>query len=488
MKNNKSLTSLLMAGLSSLMLVQSAHAVSIDWSGHYRFEYVDVSSTSLDSPVLGKSYMLNQLSLSPKIIAADGVNIVGKFEILPNDQYPNSQVGQNFGRGPSKAGTRSSSKDDSSVAGNKQGNSNLQVSQLYLNVNQEYGSLVVGRAPVEFGLGISHSAGNGPFDHWNESHDMVGYKMIIGNFSFMPIFGKPYDYSVSHGREASEVILIADYNNPETQSQFAILHQTKKASKEANDAPATALGGSGATVTDRWNTQHVSLFLARGFEEVKFRIEAGFESGDTGIYTPSGDQTKLAGYGIALEVEFPRVESKLHWTLRTGVASGDRPDSSNYEGFHFNRNYDVAFLLFNHPLGRYDLLRSYAQRSPDRLNCSTGTCSPYATDEALDDETISNAIYVSPKFVYNINDRWDWVNTITWAQLQTDPLATAGGASVDKDLGFEWDTGFAFKPHEKIMWINEIGMLFPGNAWSAGSRKYGNDFTYGFVSKAAISF
>ncbi len=486
MKSNPFFSCLLV--LSSLLsITQAAHAVSIDWSGQYRFEYADISSTSLDDPKLAKSYILNQLSLSPKIIAADGVNIIGKFEILTNDQYPDSQTGQNFGKGPSKVGGNSSSKDDSSVAGNKQGSSNLQVSQLYLNVNQEYGSLVVGRAPVEFGLGITHNAGNGPFDHWYTTHDMVGYKMVLGNFSFMPILGKTFDYSVAHGREASEMILIGDYNNPETQSQFAVLHQTKKASKEANDAPAKAMGGTGSTITDRWNTQYVSLFLARGFDEVKIRLEAGFESGDTGIQNTSGDQVKLGGYGIALEVDFPRLESKTHWTLRAGVASGDNPDSSNYEGYHINRNYDVAFLLFNHPLGRYDLLRSYAQRSPDRLNCTTGPCNAYSTDEALDDESISNAIYISPKFVYNINERWDWVNTITWAQLQTNPLADVG-INVDKELGFEWDTGLAFRPHEKIMWINEIGVMFPGSAWSAASRKYGNDVTYGVVSKAAISF
>ena len=150
MKSNPFFSCLLV--LSSLLsITQAAHAVSIDWSGQYRFEYADISSTSLDDPKLAKSYILNQLSLSPKIIAADGVNIIGKFEILTNDQYPDSQTGQNSGKGPSKVGGNSSSKDDSSVAGNKQGSSNLQVSQLYLNVNQEYGSLVVGRAPVEFG-------------------------------------------------------------------------------------------------------------------------------------------------------------------------------------------------------------------------------------------------------------------------------------------------------------------------------------------------
>jgi hypothetical protein len=461
----------------------SAKALSIDWSGNYRFEYTEVDRTSVGDPKLRKAYVLNHLSLSPKIIAADGVNIVGKFEVLPNDQYPDSQAGQVFGKGPTKrpGTTASSSTDDSAVAGNHNGASNLQVSQLYLNINQEYGSFVAGRAPLEFGLGITHNAGNGLFDHWGDTRDMVSYKFIIGNFSFQPILAKVYDYSVAQGREIQDLIWHLEYNNPETESAIGLMHQTRNASVEANDAPYAAYGATG--INDRWNTQTTSLFLSRGFEDVKFKIEAGFESGPTGMVRGT-DEIKLNGYGIALEVEVPQPQSKWHWNFRTGIASGDNPDTTNYEGFHFHRNYDVAFLLFNHPLGQYDILRSYVQRSPDRLN---NVAAPYATDEALDDEAISNAIYVSPKAVYNLSDKWDWTNTVTWAQLQTNPVG--GGVDVAKDLGFEWDTGLTYRPHERITWVNEFGFLFPGSAWSGSpTQNYGKSFTYGFTSKAAISF
>ncbi|MGZ5278872.1 MAG: hypothetical protein ACXWC9_02955 [Pseudobdellovibrionaceae bacterium] len=468
---------------SLVLSSSSASALSIDWSGNYRFEYTEVDRTSVGDPKLRKAYVLNHLSLSPKIIAADGVNIVGKLEFLPNDQYPDSQVGQTFGKGPTpRSAAGSSTKDDSAVAGDRHGYSNLKVSQLYLNINQEYGSFVAGRAPLEFGMGITHNAGNGMFDHWGDTRDMVSYKFIIGNFSFQPMLAKVYDYSVAQGREAQDLIWDVQYNNPETESAIGLMHQTRNASKEANDAPFAAYGAT--SVADRWNTQTVSLFLSRGFEDVKFKVEAGFESGPTGLVRANGEEMKLNGYGIALDIEVPRPQSKVHWNFRAGMASGDNPDTTNYEGFHFDRNYDVAFLLFNHPLGQYDLLRSFVQRGPDRLN---NLATPYATDEALDDETISNAVYVSPRAVYNISDKWDWTNTITWAQLQTNPVG--GGVDVSKDLGFEWDTGLTFRPHERITWVNEFGFLFPGAAWSGSpGQNFGKAFTYGFNSKAAISF
>jgi hypothetical protein len=469
---------------ASLVLASPAlHALSIDWAGNYRFEYVDIDKTSLDDPKNHKAYVLNHLSLSPKIIAADGVNIVAKFEVLPNDQYPDSQAGQTFGKGPTpRSAAGSSTNDDSAVAGDHHGASNLKVSQLYLNVNQEFGSLVAGRAPLDFGLGITHSAGNGLWDHWGDTRDMVGYKFIIGNFSLMPMLAKVYDYSVAQGREAQDMIWDMQYNNPETESAIGLMHQTRNASQEANDAPFAAYGATGNT--GRWNTQTVSLFLSRGFEDFKFKIETGFESGGTGMTLANAEEIKLNGFGIALELDFPQPTSKWHYNLRMGMASGDNPDTTNYEGFHFHRNYDVAFLMFNHPMGRYDLLRTAVQRSSDRLN---NVATPYATDEALDDEAISNAVYVSPKIVYNLSDKWDWTNTITWGQLQTTPLAA--GVDVSKDLGFEWDTGLTFRPHERITWVNEIGLFFPGAAWSGSpTQNFGKSFNMGLSSKAAISF
>jgi hypothetical protein len=475
--------------LPALLLLSSfqAQALSLDWSGNYRFEYTEIDKTSLDDPKMRKAYVLNHLSLSPKIIAADGVNIVAKFEVLPNELYPASQTGQPFGRRPNRASATPTSKDDSAVANERHAGSTFEVSQLYLNVNQEYGALVAGRAPLEFGLGMSHSAGNGPFDHWYDTRDLVGYKFIIGNFSLMPIVGKVYDYSVGQGLEVQDVIWDVEYNNPETESAIGIFHQTRSGSSGVNDAPAKAFGGVGVP-DGNWNTQHINIFLSRGFDAVKFKIEAGFDSGATGIRkTVGGDEVKLNGYGIAAELDFPSGQSKWHWNLRTGLASGDNPSTTNYEGFHFDRNYDVAFMMFNHPLGRYDLLRTAAQRSPNRLNCTADPCGPYPTDEALDEEAVSNTIYVSPKIDYAINDKLDWTNRVTWAQLQTNPLSDAN-IDVPKDLGFEWDIGVTFKPHERITWSNELGLLFPGAAWQGGTNNYGKGFTYGFSSKAAISF
>jgi len=477
------------------LLGQSSSAMSVDWAGVYRFEYTEVDSTSLGSPHLRKSYLLNHLHLSPKIIAADGVNVVARFDVLPNSYYPDSQVGQQFGSGSSRSSTGySSSNTDSSVAGNNQKSTNLSVTQLYLNINQEYGAIVVGRAPVQFGLGMTHSAGNGAFDHWYDTRDMLGYKFLIGNLSIMPIIGKVYDASVSQGKDVTDVIWNVEYNNPETESIFGLFHQTRSSSYISNDAPINRLRGS--SIVGGYNVQDVNVYLARGFESVKFRIEAGFRSGGTGVATTSGDEVRMNGYGVALETDFVSA-SKTQWSLKTGIASGDNPNTSNFEGYMFDRNYDIAFLLFNHPMGAsgYDVFQTRIQRNTDPT-CTGATattpCAVKENDEAVDEETVSNLMYFSPRFKHAVNDKWDWTGSLTWAQLQNPTVvAPASGSTytdAGRDVGYELDTGFVYKPTERLQWLNELGLFLPGSAFKGGSNSYSNGFTYGFQSKAAISF
>jgi len=495
-KNNLLAKALLTSAILAVSV--SAMAVSLDWSGAYRIEYTNISNTSLSSPALGKEYILNSLILSPKIIAADGVNIVSRFQVLPNKTYPNSQVGQIFGNPSPNTGT-SSSTNDSGVAGNTESSVSLQVDQLYLNINQEFGALLVGRAPLDFGLGMSYSAGNGPFDHWFSSLDQVGYKIVLGNLSLMPIIGRSVDKDPGQGGSSTDLIVNADYNNPETESEFAIFYHTRQAGASVNDVPHYFAGGSTLTPgtndspnygsTSRWSSQQTNIFIARGFENLKIKVEGGFMSGTTGLVQSGGSEVKLTGYGIATEVSYAKPDSHWSWNFRQGLASGDNSGTANFEGFYFHRNYDVAFMLFNHPMGKYDLLRTYGQRGTACTGTQTPgvSCPVLGTDQSLDDETISNAIYFSPKMTYKMNDKWNWESTLTWAQLQTNPLADQN-IDVDKNLGFELDSGFTFKPTEKIMWVNEIGLLFPGAAFQGGSKGYDKNFAYGFTSKAAISF
>ncbi len=69
------------------LFVTTTFAGDISWSGRYRFEGLSLNNPGLDSSKKEKAYMLHHMILQPKIVAADGVNIYGRFDILNSGDY-----------------------------------------------------------------------------------------------------------------------------------------------------------------------------------------------------------------------------------------------------------------------------------------------------------------------------------------------------------------------------------------------------------------
>lgn len=453
-------------GLSIAMISSSAGAMSLDWSGGYRAEWTEVDKPSLGTPTQRKAYGLNYLYLSPKIIAADGVNINSRFDVFNNSSYSNSQLGEIWGLND----------NNPSVSSQNQGGSSIRVSQLYLTVNQEYGALMVGRVPWEFGLGMSHNAGKGAFDHWYDSRDMVAYKVVVGDWFVMPMLGRQKSQDFGQGNSLSTMGIQLQYENTESKSLIGVFVEQKKGAVTALDYTADQITAysPGGRVASALNETTTSFVLGRGFDSFAFKVEASFLQGETGIQTTAGEDVRLGGYGIAAELSFPRPQSKWEWSAKLGMATGDDTSSTNYGGFAFDRNYDVAMLLFNHRLGTKDFLQT-----------NTVKDTTHSVGNSADDESISNALYLAPSVKYTWSDKVDLKNTLVYAQLLN---TQQNSVDAKKDLGLEWDIELIYKPMERIQWVNQVGLLFPGQAWKNGTDGLSNDFTFGLASKAAISF
>ena len=197
------------------------------------------------------------------------------------------------------------------------------------------------------------------------------------------------------------------------------------------------------------------------------------------------DKVEYSGFGIATEFEYRPEASGWKWGLKAGDASGADPTSnSTFGGFMFNRNYDVAMLLFNHPLGQDDFLRTRS------LTGSVYNNSTLKDINTPDVEALSNTIYFAPVAKYAFNDHWSWDNSLITGWLNVNPIV---GQSPGKGLGYEWDSTLIYSPRKGVAWINQLGMLFPGQAWTGGSNPdgtpmYGDGMAYGIGTKAAISF
>lgn len=453
---------------------QVASAADMSWSGLYRVEGLQIENSELDSTRRNKAYILHHLILQPKMIAADGVTIFGRFDIMNNATYPNSQLGQVFGNGPGTA--TPTNERNSNVLAQHGKDETLNVTQLYAQWVHEFGSLVVGRAPLQFGLGMTHNAGNGMFDHWFDTRDMVGYKIVTGNLFIMPMIGKVNEGNLGTEDDVNDYIVHVQYENPETDLTLGLMVEWRVATNTGTDSPTVGgFGATGATLTNSYKHQLGNLFVRRQTGNFNIGLEAGLQSGKTGVRTAGGSEIDINAYGIAAEIDYKKPDSAWAWGVKSGIASGDNPGTENkYEGFIFDRNYDVAMLLFNHPLGRADILRT-------NLNRNTTAVS----SETVDEEAISNVFYVSPRFQHQWKERTSWGGSLTYAAVDTAPLV---GANVASNLGFEVDVNLTYKPYERLTWITEVALLFPGDAWKGGTTNLDNKFAYGVSTKAAISF
>lgn len=463
--------------LISFCFFQTALAGDIKWEGTYRFEALRVNNPGLDKSG-NKAYVLHHFVLRPQFQAYDGLTIHSRFDLFNNDRYPNDQMGQTFGSGFSSTPVTGPGTDvqDSNTIGDQQRSEMIRVNELYANWVHEFGVLTVGRAPIHFGLGINFNGGYGMFDHWLDNRDMIAYKVVMGNFSFMPVIAKSYEGNLNLEDDVNDYILQVNYGNPETDLEVGFIYQARRSTSGANsnDVPINLV--TGGTQTTNYEVDSYNVFVSQWVDEIKVAFELGFHSGNTGITNASNIEVAHDAFGGVLELEYAPESSSWGFNLDLGYASGDDPATDNkYEGYIFDRNYDVAMLLFNHPMGQADFFRTAYVRDTTQAAANT-----------FDSEAISNTIFASGGVHYKWGEgKYDLETRLTYAQLNKDPL----NANVDSGAGFEVDLSLKYEPFKGFQWINRAGVFLPGAAFEGGAaNNYSTDSAFGLETKAAISF
>ncbi|MCB0365831.1 MAG: hypothetical protein H6624_19340 [Bdellovibrionaceae bacterium] len=477
MKRKALFASVLLVALSGLFLMK-AEAADLDWTGIYRIEGYHIVNSEVSGDDREKDYGLHHLVLKPKIVAGDGLTIYGRFDLFNSSDVAlaNSQMGQVFGSGIGGAATNA---NDSDALAQRQKSENLEVTQLYMTYVQEHGAFIAGRAPLHFGLGATYNAGEGLWDHWFDTRDLVGYKMMFGNLYLLPMMAKIDEDALNRADDVTEYMIQLQYENPETDLEMGIFYSTRKANDSGNDAPkGTAPGepfGGASGARRKLDLQTTSLYAIRDRQNMRIGVEASIQGGKTGVETAAGGNTSMSGFGVAVEFEYRPESSKSRYGFLAGIASGDDPTTDDkFEGFIFDKNYDVAFLMFNHPLGQADFLRTSLAGS------GAGT----VPISGADTEAISNVIYFAPYLKYAWKDNWEVNSTLIAGFLNQDPIL---GVDVDKDLGYELDVELSYSPKKGVVWSTEMGLLMPGKAFEGGGS-FDAEFGYGLSTKAAISF
>lgn len=472
-----------------------AWAADIEWSGLYRVEGVSRYKPDLANGDRGIDYGLQHLILRPKIVASDGFTIRSQFDVFNNSSYPGTHIGQFWGssvRQPTTNPNTVTTADGSNVYATHGTGGTIEVSQLYLTWDHEFGSLIVGRAPLQFGLGMTYSAGMGLFDHYYDTLDMVGYKLVFGNIFIMPMVGKSSGGQPDRNDDVRDYLVQAQYDAPDSDVELGVMYHLRNTNDQGSDGPVidasgqSIFGDNNATYTSA-NIQTINVYALKDTPTLRLGAEFSFQNGQSGIQLQDGTRVTLGGFGIATELEWRPQDSNWKWGVKAGYATGDDPSTNGtYEGYLFNRNYDVAFLLFNHQLGQFDVFRTrligggggqpaYASASPNEIN-------------GPDVDTISNVLYLAPYTIWNLSDRWNMKGVLATGFLNVDPTTGSAIGTGAKDVGYEFDYSVNFTPRKGIAWLNEVGMLVPGSAFKGGSNNFGTGFTFGVQTRAAISF
>jgi hypothetical protein len=271
------------------------------------------------------------------------------------------------------------------------------------------------------------------------------------------------------------------YDNPESEVQMGLFWQIRKSGDRSNaplkDVNNTDYWGASATV-GKVDSENINIYAKKDTDTWMLGVEAGFQKGQIGVIDSNGSKVNQSGFGLALEAAYRPEEGKSEFGLMAGIASGDdRSTNNEFEGYLFDRNYNVGFLMMNHTLGQADF-----------LNTSMNGGGPNAAGEntGVDVETVSNVMYLAPSMTYKWSEKWSSRVMLVTGWLQQNSNAYLNNQS-SKDLGYELDFSLNFKPKKGIEWVNEIGLLMPGEAFK-GDGSLSATFGYGMTSKAAISF
>lgn len=263
--------------LISVVGASLVQAGDINWSGRYLLEGQYVKNPGLSSDSNEYSFLSHHLILNPQFIAGDGIVIHSRFDIFNNSSYPNSGVGEFFGGSDSMASSTSKQKHSSGELESE----TLVVNELYLTYANPFGYFIAGRAPVHFGTGLTYNAGKSEFDHWFDTRDLVGYKLIFGNLYLFPMYAKIREGDAELDDDVQEWMLQAGYENLDTDLDIGLMYTIRKSNPGGVDVTtATDIynqTGSTVSTSSSLDVKTFSLYVKKRAGPVVIKLETAMQ-------------------------------------------------------------------------------------------------------------------------------------------------------------------------------------------------------------------
>jgi hypothetical protein len=496
---------------ASLAGVPDAQALDLDWSGQFRAEAHWIKNYQLDSSGgnltpdsardgMGGYYIPGGgskdaqfqtlfLRLRPKLIVNDNVYIKSEW-------WVGDPIYGAFGDAAPYG------QDQKYWYSNQSRGSLITAQRFWGEFVTDIGTVVVGRAPLNYGLGVVWNGGDGLWDRYQSTGDQIRLVAKFGAFTLSPAAIK---YSAGNswagacnftgpgacapllfGGGVSDYSLLFKYENPDEEFEGG-LNFIKRIIGSSQDPTSgyTTFNGQKGVVTSNINTWDIYAKKTLG----KFSI-----AGEVPIVSGELSGAKYNATAVALEAGF-RPSDAWDFNLRAGRAPG-QPNSATttpdkFEAFYFNPAYKPALILFNYQLANFV--------GPHTLNDPTATRadlrSPY-------DNPITNAQYLSLSGGYKL-DRWRFGAKYTFANAME---ACAEGSncfntwsrsfvnskqSQEKSLGWEMDYGASLQWDENFLFGVDVGWWFPGAFYkysNVAGVENATDSVFATVFRVGVTF
>ena len=465
-----------------LISVSSAWALPIDWHGNfgvdttrltnYRQGADPTTTPGAGSEVIpsangnrdNASFQSYVFRLNPNIVVNDSASIFG--EITTGYGRGGFMGDSSVNRQNTTANTPNRSFGNSLYYYNtSSGDSNLVLNKFYMELYSDAATFVIGRQPINFGLGAMFNEGNNTWDRHTSVNDGFSARLKFSNFKFIPHWAK-INSAAGNKTDAANVTdygVQAMYDNPDKDMIVGVYYGKRK-SQTSNTYLKSGTIDQGDT-----NIKLIDIFVKKTVGKFSAGAEMPFASGNMGHVFNANDKVNYGAKAVVVETKY---EFSEKWTggLMAGQISGSDGSQSKFGAMYLNPNYQVANLLY-----RYNL---------------------YAIADATQsvwDSYMTNTSYAKLFAKYQ-NESWVWNGGVLYAQAEQ--VAKAGTTSFDheknasfaatedqkRNLGYEVDLGFDYLWNPNVTLSGNSGYLFTGDYY-----KYTNSASAGKVKNMYVT-
>lgn len=484
--------------------------------------------------------------LDPILKLNDNISFQSQLDILDNTLFGQSQIKQlsvlnplvgtvQLPGGNGAFGVTGGASGDPSFGGG----GNINIRRLWVDLLTPVGKFRIGRQPSHWGLGIIQNDGNGMDANFGDTNDSVSYLTkydfrhggtLVGGFIYNFAFENTVDPTLNTLEGG-----IGSNNSDTTQNVLFFLYQTddfevgtfggvrwRLATKNAPTTMAItntgqvngvcngACEGTLAAAGKDGNTLlYFTDFYGKGtWRNYSLGVEAVYISGKitTGIAIPAivltqaEQQTSTNPVTTPIEME-PESHASVFMAameldakydfggevkLLGGYAQGDSsPLTGDINQFGFNKDYDIALMLFNEPMGTSPAV----QLSDGRVILG---------QKPMSGNSINNAAYVALRYKHNFNVS-GWLPQAKDFKLGIKGI-TAWAPANNLDLDFSQITGVPNLPHylntskwygfeidvsaeatffDYMKWVAQAGFFVPGSLYDIKTEDTRNFNTNG---------